>query len=75
MAARATVLPDVQERFGQRLRKLRIQKGLSQEKLAELAGLHRTYVSGVERGERNISLVNIERLAKALGVPMADLMP
>lgn len=68
-------MPDIQERFGQRLRKLRTQKGVSQEKLAELADLHRTYVSGVERGERNISLVNIERLAKALGVSMADLMP
>lgn len=68
-------MPDIQERFGQRLRKLRTQQGVSQEKLAELADLHRTYVSGVERGERNISLVNIERLAKALGVSMADLMP
>ena len=68
-------MPDIQERFGQRLRKLRTQKGVSQEKLAELADLHRTYVSGVEPGERNISLVNIERLAKALGVSMADLMP
>ncbi len=48
---------------------------MSQEKLAELAGLHRTYVSGVERGERNISLANIERLARALAVPMSDLMP
>jgi transcriptional regulator with XRE-family HTH domain len=68
-------LPDIQERFGRNLRKLREKKGLSQEKLAELADLHRTYVSGVERGERNISLVNIERLAKALAVPLRDLMP
>jgi transcriptional regulator with XRE-family HTH domain len=75
MAARATVLPDIQERFGRKLRKLRLQKGISQENLAELAGLHRTYVSGVERGERNISLVNIERLARALAIPLADLMP
>jgi len=49
--------------------------GVSQEKLAALAGLHRTYVSGIERGERNVSLVNIERLATALGVTMAQLMP
>jgi transcriptional regulator with XRE-family HTH domain len=42
--------------------------------LAELAGLHRTYVSSVERGERNVSLLNIERLAKALDVPMSKLM-
>jgi transcriptional regulator with XRE-family HTH domain len=66
---------DVQVRFGERLRGTRQKKGLSQEKLADLAGLHRTYVSGVERGERNISLLNIERLAIALNVTMSDLMP
>jgi transcriptional regulator with XRE-family HTH domain len=68
-------LSDVTVRFGKRLREVRTRKGISQEKLAELAGLHRTYVSSVERGERNISLVNIESLANALGVPMAELMP
>jgi len=62
-------------RFGQKLRKVREKQGISQEKLAELAGLHRTYVSSVERGQRNISLVNIEKLAVALGVPMGKLMP
>ena len=65
----------VQVRFGERLRAVRQQRGISQEKLAELAGLHRTYVSSIERGERNVSLVNIERLAAALGVAMAELMP
>jgi transcriptional regulator with XRE-family HTH domain len=69
------VLSHVQTRFGRRLREVRQRKGLSQERLAERAGLHRTYVSGVERGERNISLLNIERLAVALGVAMSDLMP
>ena len=68
-------MDDVTVRFGRRLREVRTGKGISQEKLAELAGLHRTYVSSVERGERNISLVNIENLANALGVPMAALMP
>jgi transcriptional regulator with XRE-family HTH domain len=58
-----------------RLREIRLKKGLSQERLAELAGLHRTYVSSVERGERNISLENIDRLANALGEPMTKLMP
>jgi transcriptional regulator with XRE-family HTH domain len=72
--AEATVA-DVQTRFGERLRQVRTKKGISQEKLAELAGLHRTYVSSVERGERNISLVNIEKLALALGVFLRDLMP
>jgi transcriptional regulator with XRE-family HTH domain len=68
-------LSDVAVRFGHRLRAVRQGRGISQEKLAQLAGLHRTYVSSVERGERNISLLNIESLARALGVKMAELMP
>lgn len=54
--------------FSVNLRNLRQAHGLSQERLAELAGLHRTYVSSVERGARNISIDNISRLAKALDV-------
>jgi transcriptional regulator with XRE-family HTH domain len=69
------VVADVFVRFGERLREVRQRAGVSQEKLADLAGLHRTYVSSVERGKRNISLQNIERLAIALGVTMPDLMP
>jgi transcriptional regulator with XRE-family HTH domain len=61
-------------RFGSLVRDLRQRAGLSQEKLAELAGLHRTYVSGIERGNRNVSLVNIVRLARALGVPVSRLV-
>ncbi|MCA9093822.1 MAG: helix-turn-helix transcriptional regulator [Planctomycetaceae bacterium] len=68
-------MSDVFVRFGNKLRKVRQEKGISQEKLADLAGLHRTYVSSVERGERNISLLNIEKLAIALGVTLAKLMP
>lgn len=60
--------------FARNLRNCRRGKELSQEKLAELSGLHRTYVGSVERGERNISLDNMERLAKALGVGLADLL-
>jgi len=61
-------------RFGASLRKIRTGKGMSQERLADLAGLHRTYVSSVERGERNVTLQTVEKLTKALGVPMAKLM-
>jgi transcriptional regulator with XRE-family HTH domain len=60
--------------FGVRLRKLRKARGLSQEKLAELTGLHRTYVGSVERGERNPTLLIVFKLAKALKVPLSTLM-
>ena len=62
-----------QKRFGTRLRELRRQKGLSQEALASACDLDRTYIGGVERGERNISLINIHRLAQALDVEAGDL--
>ncbi len=60
--------------FAKNLRKIRLEKGLSQEALADLADLHRTYIGSVERGERNISIDNIERLAKALGCQVIDLL-
>jgi transcriptional regulator with XRE-family HTH domain len=60
--------------FGLRLRELRVQRKLSQEKLAELADLHRNYVGGIERGERNVALVNIVKLAHALAVRPAKLI-
>jgi transcriptional regulator with XRE-family HTH domain len=60
--------------FGRAVRKLRLAKGLSQEDLAELADIHRTYVGDVERGTRNISLMNMARLAAALDVPLSHLI-
>jgi len=59
--------------FGTALRSLREERGYSQEELAERAGLHRNYVGGVERGERNVALENIVKLAQALSVRTRDL--
>ena len=67
-------MPDIQKKFGDKLRELRKQKGLSQEDLALKSGLHRTYISDIERGSRNLSLKNIEKIAKALGIKPQDLL-
>ena len=66
-------MADVKHDFGSRVRFMRQQAGFSQEKLAARAGLHTTYISGVERGEYNVSLQNIAKLAQALGVPIPEL--
>jgi len=63
----------VQVRFGLRVRRLRKAAGLSQEAFADRCGLDRTYISGIERGKRNVSLRNIEVVAKALGLSVSGL--
>lgn len=65
---------DILERFGQRIRELRRAEGLSQEAFAAKCGLDRTYMGGIERGERNLALRNIDLIAKTLKMSLSDLM-
>lgn len=65
---------DVKKKFGDKVRQIRKRVKISQEELAFRAKLHRTYISDVERGSRNISLANIEKIARALGVKLQDLL-
>lgn len=65
---------DILTKFGKRLSLFRKEAKLSQEKLAELCGLHRTYIGMIERGEKNVTLKNIEKIANALKVDMSDLL-
>lgn len=69
----AKVVDDIRVAFGQRVRLLRKRGNLSQEQLAFKSGLDRTYIGGVERGERNISIINVEKIARALDVSSKDL--
>lgn len=62
------------ETFGQNVRKFRIEQGLSQEQLADSAGLHRTYIGMIEHAEKNITLCNIEKIANALSVNIVALL-
>jgi transcriptional regulator with XRE-family HTH domain len=66
-------MDDIRLRFGNALRKRRHALGVSQEEFADMCGLDRTYVGGIERGERNVSLVNLARIAKALKIPLSEL--
>jgi len=64
---------DILIKFGEKVRELRKKRGLSQEELAFKADLHRTYIGMIERAEKNITLVNIERIANALEIPISEL--
>ncbi len=64
---------DPRQALGDAIREMRAALGISQERLAELAGLHRTYIGGIEQGRRNVSLLNICRIAGALGCRPAEL--
>ncbi|RZS86549.1 helix-turn-helix protein [Pigmentiphaga kullae] len=65
---------DAQQLFAKNMRRIRLEKNLTQERVAEAADLHVNYISSVERAERNISIRNISRIASALGVPMSILV-
>ncbi len=65
---------ELQRRFGQRLRAYRLEQGLSQEAFADFLGVHRTYIGGVERGERNLTLRSVERIAAKLSADPLSLL-
>ena len=66
---------DLQKAVGHALRRYRLERGLSQEEFAEVVGVHRTYMGGLERGERNLTLRSLERIADSLGIdPVNDLL-
>ena len=63
------------KRFGKRVQALREKKDWTQEELGRKAGLHRTYIGSIERGERNVSLLNVDKIAEALDISAKDLVP
>lgn len=67
-------MKDIRMKFGEKVKDLRISKGYSQEKLAELSDLDRTYIPGIESGKRNVSLVVIEKIAKAFKIRLSELL-
>jgi transcriptional regulator with XRE-family HTH domain len=72
--AKPSAIPKARNIFAANLRRHRLLKGISQERLADIAGIHRTYVGSVERGERNISIDSMERLSNALSIPLVQLL-
>ncbi|MCW4470222.1 helix-turn-helix domain-containing protein [Flavobacterium sp. MFBS3-15] len=67
-------MENIQAKFGKRVKMLRIAEGYSQEKLAELSDLDRTYIPGIESGKRNVSLVVVEKIAKAFRITLSELL-
>lgn len=65
---------EINIKIGNKIKEIRQSKGLSQEQLAEIAEVHRTYVGMIERAEKNITLVSLEKIAKALGIGTKDLL-
>lgn len=64
---------DIKSKIGNKIRKLRHQRDLSQEQFANLCGLDRTYIAGIEQGKRNVSIVNLEKIAKAFEISLSEL--
>ncbi len=68
------IMEDIKVKFGQRVKELRVAIGYSQEKLAEISDLDRTYIPGIEAGKRNVSIVVIEKIAKAFKINISELL-
>lgn len=68
-------MADIRKLLGDKIKKIRQKRKMSQEELAFESGLHRTYISDIERGTRNVSIRNIEKIAKALNVSLKEIMP
>ena len=68
------MIDDIKLKLGRKIRETRVKEGYSQEELASRCGLHRTYISDIERGERNVSVENIEKIAKALKTEPNELL-
>ena len=67
-------MPNLQEVLGSKIRELRLKKGFSQESFADHCGLHRTYMGGIERGERNLTMQTVFTVANGLGLTMSELL-
>lgn len=65
---------DIKVKFGQRVKELRLSKGYSQEKLAEISDLDRTYIPGIEAGKRNVSLIVLQKIANAFQITISELL-